>query len=382
MVDEASRVIGFQKKEGDSLAVKIYPTPGSTNWTVQDSVNYVIKNSTYPIVKLKNGINSFTINSSSYQDFKFSAEYSTSDKGLSIISSNMPMYDGNLFSYNRWCKLSAKISEDEKKQVADIIKNEIRISDTADTQSKLLSLGLFLSKKLKPHEGAPSEAIKKMTPLSQYKLALSGKDEVDCANYADIFHLFANVAGIPTRKMGVAGWLDYTGISGHVFNESFIKEQGKWAMVDLTSNKLAIVNKEGYPLNTIELFNANISGFNNDAFVLTPDSVFSDFKVVPFSKMNASEKMHFKPTAEFYIIKEDIIEGNNFSENFDEYLAEGSRYGTYYSGNKKVDNSKHYFKLYTYKTSMALFYAWLFVLVIKLIAVIKSLSKRSKAINA
>lgn len=181
--------------------------------------------------------------------------------------------------------------------------------------------------------------------------------------------------------MGVAGWIDYTGISGHVFNESFIKEQGKWVMVDLTSNKLAIVNKEGYPLNSIEIFNANLSGFNSDIFVLTPDSVFSDFNVVPFSKMNSSEKMHFKPTAEIYAIKEDINEQMNFSETFKEYLSESSHYGTYYSGNKKIDNSKHYLKLYTYKTSLLVFYTWLFVVVIKLIMALNSLSKRRKAIS-
>jgi len=69
---------------------------------------------------------------------------------------------------------------------------------------------------------------------------------------------FANVAGVPTRRVSVGGVFEGISLSGHDFAESFIKEKGQWAYVDIISNRLLFVNKNGDYLNTLDLFFMNL----------------------------------------------------------------------------------------------------------------------------
>jgi hypothetical protein len=261
--------------------------------------------------------------------------------------------------------VSSNITDEEIRQVKTILNTEAGISDTMPVSEKVKVLSLFLYNRLKPQEGSPESEIKQLNAFQQYSLTVSKKTEVDCANYADIYHLFANVAGIPTRKMGVAGWVDHTGISGHVFNESFIPEFNVWAMVDLTSAKTFVFSNGKRALNTIDLLHLNLMKTYDGIYTLCPDSTYSKLDTVAYATVNASEKMHFKRSAEFYVIHPDINENMTFTETFTEYLSEKSHYGVYYSGNKRKDNSKHYLKLYVYKGSLVVLVLWLFTAMIK-----------------
>ena len=280
------------------------------------------------------------------------------------------MIEYPLFHVNRWTKLNKTISEKEISDVKKILREELMINDSTSTIEKIKKIGVFLVSKLRPSEGTPSDSIKQLTPLTQYNLAYSKKDHIDCANYADIFHLFANCAGVPTRKIGVAGWMDYIITSGHVFDECYISEQQKWAFVDLTSKKLMVLNSSNEVLNTIDLLNAiNSKSFEGKTALFI--NANNEIDPVPYGKVNQSEDEYFKQTASFYIIKEDINNDMSFMESFKEYLGTKSHYGAYYNGTIQIDNNKHYLKLYTFQISVLLFFLWLITLVIKLIMLLR-----------
>jgi hypothetical protein len=194
------------------------------------------------------------------------------------------------------------------------------------------------------------DSVKHLTPLNQFDLATKKDFEIDCSNYADIYFLFANCAGIPTRRIGTAGQLDGITTSGHVFNESYIKEQQRWAFVDLTYDKMLVLNAHNKVLNSIELLRANNAGLTLGLKALTLKDKKPVF--VNYEAVNTSEVEYLKPIISLYYLKNDINEHMSFYESFKEYLSTKSHYGIYYSNTMTVDNSKHYFKMYIFYTSL------------------------------
>ncbi|MDO9000634.1 MAG: hypothetical protein Q7W45_12775 [Bacteroidota bacterium] len=378
--EKTLRVQGFQAEQNDSLKIKILPLPKKSIWIIKDSKgnSYTVINE-LPTIKLLKGKANYTLTASGDNNLPvitLEIESLPEQEYTDVLFCSLPLLEYQLFPIERWTKLNKTISENEINEVKKIIKNEILITDSNTTLEKLEKIGLYLVSKLRSAEGAPSGEIKQLSPLTQYNLACSKKDEIDCGNYADIFHLFANCAGIPTRKIGVAGWIDYITTSGHVFNESYISEQEKWAFVDLTSKKLMVLNSTNEVLNTIDLLNARISKTFEGKTAIVVNSK-NEIDSVPYAQINQAEDEHFKRTASFYIIKEDINNEMNFKETFKEYLSTTSHYGPYYNGTIKVDNSKHYLKLYTFQISVFLFFIWGFVLAVKLIlGLLKSVKRK------
>ncbi len=361
LIEESRRITGLSLKEGDTLLFQFSPGISEFLWTVSEdsTTNYVLSGT--PRAKLKKGIYTYTITNKSDKNYNttLTVEFNADDKSFSILKSDWLLYDKEVKPLSFWTRQSPKSTPQEIDETKKIISSISGLSDSLTASQKLNSLCFYLLKKIKPHEGAPGEQIKSLSPLNQYKLITSGKEQADCANYSDILHLFANVAGIPCRKIGVAGWVGGVGISGHVFNECFLYDQNRWVFVDLTSQKIAVKNENGLSLNTVDIFHANLSGTTKNLKVITADSSYSRLLVTDYDKLNESEKIHFKPASEFYYIHPDIKDEMTFSETFSEYMSERNHYGIYYAGNKKIDNKKHYAKVFTYKVSLAIIFFWL-----------------------
>lgn len=368
--EETHRIKGLAFKGSDSLTLNISPIPQKTNWTILNSEgqSYVLKTVELPTIKLKTGINSYTITSEiQHQSLKkniITIEYTPKDNYTFIVNSSLPLIEYPLYQTDRWTKFSNSITENEVQETKKIISENIKLNDSLPTTEKIKLISSFLVSQLGSSEGTSIGDIKQQTPLTQYKLACSKQNKVDCAIYADVFHLFANCAGIPTRKIGVAGWMDYIVTSGHVFNESYIKEQGKWAFVDLTSKKVMVINTNKDVLNSVDLLNAiNANNFEGKQALVIDSSANID--TVNYSSVNQSEIDYLKPTVSLYVIKENINENMTFKESFEEYLGETSHYGTYYVNTIKIDNSNHYYKLFVYKTSIGLLALWFLCISIK-----------------
>jgi hypothetical protein len=369
--DETFRIKGLKVKDGDSLSLVIAPQPAQNKWTVQNpDATYNLNGVGIPTLKLKSGIHTYTVSSDhsdpTLKSNHFTIEYNAQDKSMFIVNSTLPLIEHGLFPISRWTNFSNTITEAEIHEAKKIITEKTKLADSLPTVEKIKRISQFLVTEFVNAEGAPSGDMKQQTPLSQFKLACSNQNKVDCAIYSDVFHLFANCAGIPTRKIGVAGWMDYIVTSGHVFNECYIKEQGKWAFVDLTSKKALVLNERNEVLNSVDLLNAvNAKSFEGKKALRIHTNSLVD--TVNYNTVNQSEIDYLKPTVQLYVIKENINENMSFSETFKEYLGEASHYGTYYSNTIKVDNSKHYYKLFVYKLSIALLGIWFLCLVIRFV---------------
>lgn len=375
--EEAYKIKGLSPQAGDSLKLNISPIPQKNNWTILNSTeqSYILKSVELPTIKLIEGINTYTLTSEeNYKSIKsiiITIEYLPNNNYTFIVNSTLPLIEYELFPIDRWTKFSNSITKKEISETNKIISEQIKLNDSLPTVEKIKIISSYLVNQLRPSEGSPVGDIKQQTPLTQYQIACSKKNKIDCANYADIFHLFANCAGIPTRKIGVAGWMNGLTTSGHVFNECYIKEQQKWAFVDLTSKKTMVLNTHQEVLNSVDLLNAiNANDFDGKHAVILDSS--NNIKTVDYKTVNQSEVDYFKPTISLYVIKENINENMDFKESFNEYLSTNSHYGTYYNNTIKVDNGKYYFKLFVYKISLWLFGLWCFYITIRIILILKN----------
>lgn len=93
--------------------------------------------------------------------------------------------------------------------------------------------------------------------------------------------------------------------TGHSWAESYIREQHRWAFVDLTQGEIFVTDRHGQVLNTAELFHLN----QNNAFDSTFVRLYSDWiwqnqpgipgmdtlVTVPFPFCNALVRSEFTP---------------------------------------------------------------------------------------
>ena len=378
--DENYRIQNLESLPEDSLRIIILPTSSSFDWVINDSVNrYTEKASKHPTIKLRNGKHLYKIKASGSQGLDslvMEIEYHRSDGGIFVSSCNLPMIEHPLYPIANWTKLSKNITTEEISEVKKILKDTIGVSDTGSTIERIALIGKYLIGKLGPLAGHTPDSIKQLSPLRQYMLACAKKGHVDCESYCQIYFLFANCAGIPTRKIGVSGKLSNAVIAGHVFDESYIKEQRRWAFVDLTYKNIIVFAGGGKVLNTIDLLNINSSANYDNIRVLSIDSL-SRIDTVPYFLVKNSESEIFISAAKLYWPHPDINNNMSFIESFEEYLGERSHYGIYYNGTFKIDNGRHYLKLFAFLVFAVSFTLWISLVILRMF----NFSKNRKSKN-
>lgn len=291
------------------VRIELSPTPSGDNvWVVNDDNNasYKIRGE-HPILKLHEGTWNYKVECKTKEvlgrgfDIRIQYQENLGNAGhYHVISSSIPVgvyknYQIEEFvdyKTNRNNTIARDIEE-----VGKILYNELNVSEGDTTEEKISKIGGFLLENLDNKRGAPSDSMSSLTPFGSYANAINGRSRVWCVNFADIYAFFANSAGIPTRIVTVTGKLGDVILSGHTFNESFIKETGQWAFVDLTSSKLLVKNKSGDFKNTLELFYINQIGGHDSLNAL----VFKNQRIskVPYSAVNQSEEFYFSRDATF-----------------------------------------------------------------------------------
>lgn len=374
------RVAGLQKNEPNSLTLKIAPSEAKRLWQISTPVQTYTMQGRFPEIKLEQGICNYKINSDLpfYKDtIRLRAEFL--NKEVILLYSSLPVINYKLFPVSKWTGLPRSVSNADKKEVDGILKNEIGITKELSSLEKVKRIGQFLLKKMRRNEGSPSDTIKNLTPLRQYKLVCENNDTLDCAIWTDIFFLFANCAGIPTRRIGVGGSMDNIAVSGHVFNECYIPEQQRWAFVDLTSRKLMVVDEKGRVFNSVALAQLNRWQQYCNMHTITINAGDSIVER-DYASTNQSELEYLKSTVLLYAIRPDINQNMSFSETFREFLGTTDHYGVAYSNLITIDNSKHYLKLFIFKTSLGVFAFWLLLILIKLLRLAYRILVKNKSI--
>ena len=213
-----------------------------------------------------------------------------------IVSASIPMGKFRRLPLSFWSDPYNYIDAADREEAKRMLQDEIGLSDTDKTQTKIEKIACRLITKWKDCTGTPSDVIEKeRSPLRILKMVLNGEGKIWCAQHALIYHFFANMAGLPTRLISLAGRIDTVITTGHAFTETFIPELGIWAKVDPSLNKLLILNSAGRPLGSADVYNAIVSG---NISGLTARACRDEAAVtVPYSEVSGDDGYYFSPGA-------------------------------------------------------------------------------------
>jgi len=191
-----------------------------------------------------------------------------------IVRSNVACGEFEQFTIADWVDDYGYVGERNLADAQRVLKQDIGILFTDPTFVKMEKLIPFLRKKLKGTGGVPKDEERWMDPWTLYNEMVAGTGKGWCTQNAQIYVFWANMAGIPTRFVFGARTQDNTIVyTGHAFAESFIREQNRWAFVDLSQGQIYIANKQGEVLNTAELFHLN----QQNAFDSTFARIYVDY---------------------------------------------------------------------------------------------------------
>jgi hypothetical protein len=213
---------------------------------------------TYRLVPLPEGTASPIEISIRFYSREFYGRLGMDHDDVYIVRSNVACGEFEQFSLADWVDDYAYVGAEGLVQVERILNREVGIRDGDPTFVRMEKLAPYLRKKLKGSGGVPKDDERWMNPWLLYNEMVAGTGKGWCTQNAQVWVFWANRAGIPTRFVFNARTQDNTiTYTGHAFAESYIKEQNRWAFVDLSHGQIYITNKEGLVLNTAELLQLN-----------------------------------------------------------------------------------------------------------------------------
>lgn len=249
-------------KKGDRLTIRLTPAiKGPWNITADVGISY-ISDGPDPVIKLMEGRHEYKYYSCNYpQNFSIKINYVDADlyrkagnsesDVVDIMYSSIPVGDFERYPLKAFIP---NYRPEDLKEAERLIKNEISVTDSDSTETKIRKLATFLIRNLSDKGGIPTKEGGKMRPLKQYLSALTGDLKLWCHNFSQIYVFFANAVGIPSREVLASGQLDDCRLSGHAFAESYIKEKKQWAIVDPSSYVFYMKYPDGNYVNTLDLF--------------------------------------------------------------------------------------------------------------------------------
>jgi hypothetical protein len=183
----------------------------------------------------------------------------------------------------------------ERRERAQTVIDAARVGETSDDLERIERLASHLLRELDRHRGHPSPSARLVDGLGQYEMALAGETKVYCANLAEIYAAFANLAGIPTRVVDVRGEIGDARLGAHTFAESYLQPPGEWAYVDLQLEVLHVRSAGGRPLNGAQLLQLR----DADAEADLEATVFREGRIVrePFERVRRSVALQLHPSA-------------------------------------------------------------------------------------
>lgn len=164
------------------------------------------------------------------------------------------------FSVDDFASASEAHPRKEVDEALNLLSSRFDVRQNESAAVKIRKIASALHRDLYPHRGVPRAYMRRLNGFRQYQEALAGRSEVYCANHAEIFAFFANLAGVPTRIVDVAGEVDGLALGAHSFTESYDAETGRWRYVDLQLSILGILDESGGYLNAADLIHRQAGG--------------------------------------------------------------------------------------------------------------------------
>jgi hypothetical protein len=227
-----------------------------------------------------------------------------------IVRSSVPCGEFGQFSIADWVDDYSYVGTEGLAKTDSLLKTEAGIRENDPTFTRMEKVTRFLRIKLKNARGVPKDDERWMNPWLLYNDMAFGTGKGWCTQHAQLYVYWANRAGIPTRFVFGARTQDNTIVyTGHAFAESYIKEQNRWAFVDLSHAQVYITDKAGNVQNVAELFHRNQLGAWDSTYARVYmdwewparlDLPYADTMVtLPYGTCNAEVQSEFTPHSIF-----------------------------------------------------------------------------------
>jgi len=290
---------GIENVNTDTIAIVLSTDRDEQKWhiTINDTSDYDVIGS-HPRIYLPWTGNNYISNvkiCDGENQFCFDIQLQRQDLGdIHIVNSSIPFTGISGYGFYDFCNIDW-VNGTEKEKLSSILKNELLIDTCESSLSKVRLITSHVNNISRRIKNLPLKYTWNLyTACEIYEKTAAGETRMTCNEYSEVYYLLANLAGIPTRRVGVVGFANSDGVtkfSGHHFNESYIPEQGKWAFVDITASKAYVINTSQFVLNTFELFMANIS--DNFEGLETADLQGDSVVLNPYSATNSNEQYYF-----------------------------------------------------------------------------------------
>jgi hypothetical protein len=174
----------------------------------------------------------------------------------------------------------------------------IGLQMTEPVSERLTILWDYLNDVLNDAHGTPPDGLSRTGALSQFERARDGEVDLHCSNFAEIFALFATVAGIPTRIVDAIREVNGVSLAAHTFNEVYLPSEGKWSYVDLSLRVMSVHSGEGGPtLNTAQIALLNHANALNGIVVRTSQNQSSQY--INIEDFDPFLRKHLTPNATY-----------------------------------------------------------------------------------
>ena len=349
---ENKQIEGFNLKPHGVL--EVLSSKSNESFYINDSLNNPYKISGNPIIKLKKGIHTYTIQNinktlpSIILGFNYITQndYAASgrekDTDVELFYSNVSVQNHLKYTVNDWIQDSEYSTSDDLEKVKKLLRDSIHVQQNDSSLKKIKKIALYLLCQLDKNRGTPNSMMDTLSPLKQFECVRQKKSKLWCGNFANIFSYIASASGVKTRLICTAGKINEVYTSGHTFNECYISELNQWVMVDLTSKMISIQTPTKKYLNTVDLYQAHllepenlkVATFRNDSVVTTNYNSIKPFYDYYFN--NNTQLMYFLNTQ---------FKKNNYSflSKIKRYCSSQPTFATY-AGTQIESNEKFYIK--------------------------------------
>lgn len=176
------------------------------------------------------------------------------NKDVYLIETTLPIGSFKRLPLSHWVDDYRYVGAAGLAAADRVVREQIGIRDSDDTLTRMDKVVRFIRTQFATAGGVPKDDFRWMNPWRIYGEMTGGTGKGWCTQNAQVYTFFANRAGIPTRFVfGATTQDDAIVYNGHSWAESWVKEQQRWAYVDVQRPLIAVRDRGGRVLNSADI---------------------------------------------------------------------------------------------------------------------------------
>jgi len=184
-------------------------------------------------------------------------EYELYGEELLLRSSSAPFTTSPLRSVSYWTEGALEGADPAAvAEAREALRRLFEASPPTSELDKLVRVYDHVQQELGGKWGAPDPESKGLDGLSMLALARAGSLRVDCGPSSIILAAYANLAGLPTRVVSLAGRRGDAVVGRHTVTETWLADRRQWVMSDMVNAVRYFTSPEGQPLSLVEAMDA------------------------------------------------------------------------------------------------------------------------------